>query len=108
MGPSDFHWAFASLRVLPFGWHTPLGEDLVDLPGSCHLSFVRAMPLHPAGFSGDLAFIGLLLLPSRCADLSAPGCCLYEAERLHLRYGPHFALSTLRLCRYLHMRKTRS
>ena len=59
---------------------------------------------------GSLAFIAIyecILLPSRSSTLSAPGCCCYEAQSLHLRYGPDIALSTLNSYRYLHEPKTR-
>jgi hypothetical protein len=52
-------------------------------------------------------FTNAYLLPSRSSTLSAPGCCCYEAQSLHLRYGPDIALSTLNSYRYLHEPKTR-
>ena len=58
----------------------------------------------------SLAFIAIcecILLPSRSSTLLAPGCCCYEAQSLHLRYGPDIALSTLNSYRYLHEPKTR-
>src|SRR5207248_2564181 len=68
---------------------------------------VHAVLLDPAGVSGDLAFDGRLLLPSRFSTLSASGCSCHEAQSLHLCYGLDIALSTLNSCRCLHESKTR-
>jgi hypothetical protein len=68
---------------------------------------VRAVLLDPAGVSNSLAFCGSLLVPSKFSTLSASVCSCHEAQSLHLRYGPYFALPTLSPCRYLHEPKAR-
>lgn len=101
-------------RLPPCGWsirlaYSALTKTAMDLPGSSDASLAtRAVPLDPAGTPGGLAACGHLRLAFHVFERVGFRSVITRLIRLHLRYGPRVALSTLNPCRYLHESKTRS
>jgi hypothetical protein len=107
---SDFHDSVGLPMDGPFSRPTqPIpAQDRRGSPRFRDASLsARAVLSDPAGVSGSLASDGSLLVPSKFSTLSASGSPKYEAQSLHLRYGPDVARPTLSPCRYLHEPKAR-
>ena len=96
---------FECLSVRHTCWLAP--QDRCGSPRFLASPFLPCRALRPRRSLPRSCLDDRVLLPSRSSTLSASGCCCYEAQSLHLRYGPVIALSTLDSCRYLHEPKTR-